>query len=267
MKSKRVVIISDLHCGHVAGLTPPGWQLQPIKTTKEEMGKHKKWVKLERALWDKYVQLIRRIRPIDLLVVNGDCIDGRGEKSAGVELITTNRNEQCNMAVKCIRRWHAPKIIMTYGTDYHVGSGEDYEDIIAETVGSDKIGAHEWVNVNGMILDLKHHINSSSVPHASGTAVMRDALWNSLWAEKQEQPKADMIVRSHVHQYFRFETAIWSGLITPALQGMGSRYGSRRMSKRVDWGLFWMDVRGKYDYDPHPEITRFHEQSAKAIKI
>ncbi|MFV0422206.1 hypothetical protein [Oleidesulfovibrio sp.] len=26
---KRIVILSDLHCGHLAGLTPPGWQLPP----------------------------------------------------------------------------------------------------------------------------------------------------------------------------------------------------------------------------------------------
>lgn len=266
-RSLRVALIADMHCGHVAGLTPPGWQLRPTEPDGAMSGKREKWVALERALWARYRALVAKIGPVDLLIVVGDCIDGRGPKTGGTELITTDRNQQVEMAVRCIEEWRAGKIVMVYGTDYHVGEYENYEDAIHDKIKADKIGAHEWVDVRGLVLDVKHHVSSSSVPHTQGTAISRDALWNAIWAARQEQPQADMIVRAHIHSYFRFETALWSGLTMPALQGMGCRFGQRRCSRTVDWGLVWMDVRGKHDYDFHPEIVRFEEQQAKAIKV
>jgi hypothetical protein len=156
---------------------------------------------------------------------------------------------------------------MVYGTDYHTGNYENFEDVVAKDAGAAKIGAHEWVDVNGLVIDVKHHVGSSAVPHTQGTAILRDSLWNTLWAAREEQPQSDLIVRGHIHSYFRYETALWSGVTLPALQGMGCRFGQRRCSRTVDWGLVWLDVRGKRDYDFHPEIVRFEEQKAKVLKI
>jgi predicted phosphodiesterase len=267
MKSKRVAIIADLHCGHLAGLTPPSWQLRADGQEGAMAGKRRKWADLERALWRRYVTLARKLGKVDVLIIAGDCIAGREEKTGSTELVATDRNQQVEIAVRCIQEIEARKIVMVYGTDYHVGSYENYEDAVAEMVGAAKIGAHEWVDVNGLILDVKHHVGSSSVPHTQGAAITREALWNALWAERREQPQSDIIVRGHVHSYYRFETAIWSGVTLPALQGMGCRFGQRRCSRTVDWGLVWLDVRSRDDYDFHPEIVRFQEQSAKAIVI
>lgn len=263
----RVAIISDLHCGHVAGLTPPGWQQRPVDDRDVLAGKRNKWARLQAALWRRYDAIARKIGRVDLLIVAGDCIDGRGEKSGSTELLVVDRNQQAEMAAHCIRRIDARKIVMVYGTDYHTGAYENFEDNVADAVGAAKIGAHEWVDVRGMVIDVKHHVNGSTVPHTQGTSIMRDALWGSLWAERQEQPRSDMIVRAHVHSYFRFETAAWSGVTMPALQGMGCRFGQRRCSRTVDWGMVWLDVRGRGDYDFHPEIVRFEEQATKALKI
>ena len=52
-------------------------------------------------------KIVRDLQPVHLLLVGGDCIDGRGEKSGSTELITVNRNEQCQMAAECIRVWRA----------------------------------------------------------------------------------------------------------------------------------------------------------------
>jgi hypothetical protein len=263
MKPKRVAIISDLHCGHKAGLTPPHWQLTPADTT----GKRNKWVKVERALWREYDRRVKAVGPVDLLIVAGDCIDGRGPKTGGTELITTNRDEQCEMAEYCINRWQAKKIVMVYGTDYHTGEYEDYEDQIAKAVKAAKIGAHEWVSVNGLVFDIKHFISVAEAPHTSMTPVMRDALWNQLWVASREQPDADIIIRAHVHTYQQFKTALWAGITMPALQGLGCRFGSRKCSRRVDWGFVWFDVTDKHNYVIHEEIAVIKEQLPKVIKI
>jgi hypothetical protein len=109
-----------------------------------------------------------------------------------------------------------------------------------------KIGDHEWPTVNGLVFDLKHHVGSSGVPHTRATPVKRDELWNLLWAEAGDQPRGQFIVRSHVHYC---EGAYkWIGpkrveaMTTPALQAMGTRYGARRCSGIVNWGLLVFDI-------------------------
>ena len=75
MPTKRVVVISEEHCGHLAGLTPPQWQVayKPKSDTKRN-----KWAKLQRDLWGFYEKTIEELQPIDILINNGDAIDGRG---------------------------------------------------------------------------------------------------------------------------------------------------------------------------------------------
>ena len=152
-KTRRVLTLGDFHCGHVAGLTPPHWQRKAVVEEDDVTTKWNKWCRLETALWAEWTKIRKKIGKVDVLLVNGDCIDGRGERSGGTELITTNRTEQCDMAEYIIRQVGADKVIMTYGTAYHSGGFEDWEDAIATNIGADKIGAHEWFDVNGLIFE------------------------------------------------------------------------------------------------------------------
>ena len=262
MATKKVVIISDLHSGHVVGLTPPEWQLKPVKHDR----KHNKHIYIQQALWREYVKMVRKIGRVDVLIVNGDCIEGKGEKSGGTELITTDRSKQCEIAIGCINRINADKIFMTYGTPYHTGATEDWEDKIHDDLHAEKIGSHEWISVNGCIFDCKHNIGSSSIPHGIATPLLRDRVWNALWALRDEQPHGDIIVRSHVHIYCRIDTADYEALSTPALQGMGSKFGSRKCSRTVDFGIVWWMVKSKNERDYYREIVKIPEQRAKVTR-
>ena len=130
-KQKRLVVISDLHCGHAVGLTPPAWQWAVDGDTTEHRAK---FGRVQREVWDWYSQTIGSLRPIDILAVNGDAIDGTGVRSGGTELLTTDRQVQTDMAVKSIQEASAKTIVMTYGTAYHTGDAEDWEDRVAEHV-------------------------------------------------------------------------------------------------------------------------------------
>lgn len=236
---KRIAIISDLHCGHFAGLTPPAWH---VNGSRERFGR---WEAQQKLMWTQYVRMMKALQPIHLLIVNGDGIDGKGYRSQGTELIVADRNEQCDMAVKCIQVAKAKHVLMTYGTAYNTGDGEDWELNVAERVGADKIGSHEWADVNGCIFDLKHHVGGSTIPHGRATPILREKLWNAIWADKRLQPDATIVIRSHVHYY----VAAWqNGVLainTAGLQGYGSKYGSRRVSGTVDVGLEALDVDDK----------------------
>ncbi len=269
---KRIVLIGDFHCGHRAGLTPPEYRYRAA--SRDHIWQ--KFTSVEKECWDRYIQIIKRLRPIDCLVVNGDGIDGRGERSGGVELITSDRSEQCEMAEVCIEKWDAPKIVIARGTPYHTGEKESWEDIVAKSLRKKgyevKIGDHEWVDVNGHIFDCKHHIGGSGVPHGRLTAIGRDEVWNALWHEAGLQPRADHVIRSHVHYH------VWGGRMVggkpvefvtlPALQAMGTRFGARKCSGTVDWGVIAFDVDKEGDVIcEHKHVVTLESTKAKAYRV
>jgi len=258
MDGKTVVAISDLHCGHRVGLTPPRFQIDPSRG---------KWGHVEAQLWEAYTGMIDRRGHIDILIVNGDCIEGKGVRSGGTEIIEADRNKQCEMAIECINYAKASKVIMTYGTGYHTGSNEDFEDTIAREINAEKIGGQEWVDVNGLIFDIKHKTGSTTVPYSKGTAISKDRLWNLLWAEHDEQPLADILIRSHVHYFFFCGGDNWLGVVTPALQGQGSKFGSRICQGHVDFGLTYYHIKGKGDYTWGWDIARVASQKQHPIRL
>jgi hypothetical protein len=271
---KRVAIISDTHCGHQTGLTPPDWQAIP---STEHTELNRKLYDFRVEAWEAYQRDVESLQDhrIDCVIANGDMKDGRSERQGGLETLHLDRNIQAKMAVKCIEIWEPRKVVIVRGTDYHTGQVEQWEDIIADTLSykgiETKIGDHEWVDVNGFVFDCKHHIGGSTIPHGRYTAAAKEDLWNLLWNEAGLAPRGDMIVRSHVHYH------IWGGrqvgtkekwfMTTPGLQGW-TRYGGKRCSGTVNWGFMAFDIddSGKV-IAWHKRISVLETMKAKVWKV
>jgi len=232
----RLLATGDWHSGHQVGLSPPEYH---SPTTSEH--KYIKLANVRRDVWNWFDRSLKPYRPIDILILNGDALDGKGERSGGTEQIMSDRNGQCNIGYKAIEFIDPSIIRMTYGTPYHVGQGEDWEDVLAEKAGA-KIGSHEWFEVNGVIIDCKHKIGSSQIPHGRFTPIAREILWNREWAADGSQPKADILLRSHVHYFSPLEYEGCIGMTLPAMQGFGSKFGSRQCSGRVHIGFVIFDI-------------------------
>ena len=234
MSFKRVLTVADFHCGSEPGLTPPPWQ-------QTELGGE---------LWEAFEEMIEPIRPIDILVGNGDMIDGKSSRWGGTDVITTDRVEQVEMAVEVINFIDAEENYFTYGTPYHTGKDEDFEAIIASNVGG-TIEGQLWLEVYGVMFDVKHFVPGSNVPHGRHTSVAKDRLWNLLWADIEQQPRSDILIRSHVHYHSYCGGSNWVAMTTPALQGLGCKFGSRIPSGTVDFGITWFDVYddGSFSWD------------------
>ncbi len=254
-KTKRVVVISDLHCGHRFGLVPPAWQLRNNVSVQ-----HKDITKIEKRMWQQYKSLADELSPVDVLFVLGDCVDGKAMRSGSTELITADRNEQVDMACEAIKIWNAPKIRMVHGTPYHVGTEEDWETIVAEKLQSGysiprsvTIKDHDWININGVIFDIKHHTGSSSNPYGRHTPLARTRIWNLLHDERKTQPKSKVFLRGHVHYFSKCEDVMWMGATMPSLQAAGTKYGGRLCEGTVDVGVIHFDVEvdGTYAMKPH----------------
>jgi predicted phosphodiesterase len=260
---KRVLVISDLHCGHRAGLTPPSWQYKENDLDYERS----KFGEIQKSIWDFYSSEIEKLQPIDSLFVMGDCIDGKGEKSGGTELIEVDRLKQTDIATECINFVKAKHIVIIRGTPYHVGKEEDFENVIAKNVNATKIGDHEWIDINGLVFDLKHFVSSSVIPHGRHTAISRDKLWNLLWAERNGQPKSDILIRGHVHYFGYSGNSRSLNINMPALQGWGSKFGTKIPSGIVDIGLLYFDIESRDEWSWYPIILESELLTVETLKL
>lgn len=263
-KDKFGIMMGDLHCGHVVGLTPTAWQYNPE-------GWREKFANTQRACWNWFTNEIKSLgRTPDILIVNGDSVDGKGKRSGGTEQITTSMDVQCDMACHVINTVKArnTKLLMTYGTAYHTGDEEDYEAVIANECRAKEIGGHVFADINGVVFDIKHKVGSSGIPHGRSTALKKSQLWNSIWSEADEQPKSDVLVRSHVHYHSAsYDPDFGWAMTLPALQGFGSKYGSRQCEGRVHFGFVTFEVSGDGTFSWQPHIAKLAVHKSEAIKI
>lgn len=246
---KRVVVVSDLHCGHIVGLTPPDWDGEMPDRPVEYLAKAYQ----QRCLiWEFYAKTLAELQPIHTLICNGDAIEGSNERVAGRELHVPDKDEQAEMATACLQEARAKHVLLSYGTGYHTGKDVDFEKMVAKRVGADKVESVGHLQVNDVFINYRHYIPGSQVPHTRNTAISREHLWNILWAARDEYPRADIILRSHVHYFTYTGDGTWLGIVTPGFQGYGSIFGARHMSGTVDIGLVFFDIpdKGKdYGFD------------------
>jgi hypothetical protein len=89
-------------------LTPPPWQFREGQTPERDLlGQY------QAAAWTRYKAAVKKAGKVDALFVLGDCIDGR---ETGRQLVSEDREDQCEIAKECIRLWKAPSVVMVYGT-------------------------------------------------------------------------------------------------------------------------------------------------------
>lgn len=238
-RGKRVLIVSDFHAGHEVGLTPPKWNPE---SEADHSSRYRAY------MWDRYAETVKSLKPIDVLICNGDAIDGRGERSGSLELIVLDRDLQAQMAAEAIKIADAGKVYIARGTDYHVGPDESWENLVAERTGAERVGDVLNLDVNGLMFNIKHHIGGSQTPIGRTTPLTREAVWNALWSVRQGFTLADVLIRSHVHYHAYVGGPQWLALTTPGLQGYGTRYGERRLSGLIDFGMVVFDVVSKEDF-------------------
>ena len=255
---KRLLVLADRHVGHRVGLT------HPMDNPKMEENLIA-WEYRE-FLYDWFQKEVKALGKIDVTVENGDAIDGKGPKSGGTEQIEMDRHAQAKMAYNGVKWIRTKEYRMVYGTGYHTGNLEDYEDVVANLLGCPKPSGTLDLEINGVVFNFKHKVGGSSIPHGRATAQLRDKVWSRQWADRGEYPDCDVQVRSHNHYFGYGGDAEFLWIATPALQGYGwNKYGTRIMSGTVDYGFVHFDITDKGDVTWAPHILRMPYQAPETL--
>lgn len=224
MTQKTVAVLSDIHTGHRLAVCPPQFI--------DSDGGIYKANRVQKALFEAWYNVVKAWPKPDILIVNGEPIDGQQPKDKGVEAWTTNYLDQIKASVQLVRMFGAKKIYVTRGSNYHVNvDGLSVEELFGEKVGAEKVDGNFvspelFLEVGGVNFSFAHHISGS----VSGwiyrsTPAAKEMLLLHLNASHKHP--FDILVRSHNHYFWVVQSTSKMAVLTPGWQ-LQTWYNYRR---------------------------------------
>lgn len=229
-KELTVVAIGDLHAGSRVAVCPPD------SPTADGGIYHPSPAQL--ALYRDYKLLTTQWANPDVLICNGDMIEGQARKESGVPCWSNDLDDQLRAAATLIKMWNAKEIYMINGTGYHVDAGgKSLENTLGKKVGAKLVGPNEddfsseevFVKVGGLTFHACHHISIGTGWYKT-TPLARELVFALL--NETDFYKVDVILRSHVHYFVGVEFHRQRGYIIPCWQ-LRTRY----MIKKSSFGM------------------------------
>jgi hypothetical protein len=250
-----VLVVSDLHCGSIYGMLPPGFQTSDGKTLGQNPGQAYLW-KCWQFLCDRVAKL-----PVAAVVVNGDVIDGRQQAQRGTELALPMIEDQSAAAEAALAHLKAalgsrPKFYFTQGTEYHDAKAGREVEVVARALSATPysgLGTGRYcrevldLEIDGVVCNFAHGISVSGGLYRA-TSPDREAVWSALAGKEGKMPRADALVRSHAHYFVHVEHQTKHAVICPAWQ-LQTRFMRKnsvyRMIPDIGAILLWIDGEAK----------------------
>ena len=251
---KRIAVVSDLQCGSIFGMLPADFMTSEGIPKLQNAGQRYLW-----ECWMDFAECLKAFKP-DAILCNGDMIDGPQRAQEGTELSLPLLFDQQEAAVKCLKvlKKKAPdaKWYFTQGTEYHVGRAALHEEHVAKELGGQRyqsvgtgVYVREilWLDVEGVIIEASHHIGVSQGFYRL-TQLDKEMQWSAMAAKDNSKgiPKADLLIRSHVHNFQHAEHASKEGLVTPCWQ-LQTRFMRKNSTYRMlpDVGGVFIEIDGQ----------------------
>ncbi len=263
---KTILVLSDLHCGSIFGLLPPGVATSDGRVTTLNAPQEYLWWR-----WDVSLPQELRTRHIDYVVVNGDVIDGRQDKRMGTELalpVFADQAAAAEIALRQLRKkagLESAQWLFIQGTEYHDGCSGREVEVVARALSAARYTGLGVGYMSHEVLDLEPIGTNTIINFAHGTSVAtgfyrttpadREGIWSALAGKEGKMPKADAVVRAHAHNFVHVEHASKHIVIGPCWQ-LQTRYMRRHSVYRMipDIGVFLLHVDGKAKLDGRDPI-------------
>ena len=259
---KTVLVLSDLHVGHRLGVCPPQFIDSDGGTYKAN--------RVQKALFEAWYEVVKAWPKPDILVINGEPIDGQQPKDQGIEAWTTDYGDQMKASIQLVKMFGAKKIYLTRGSNYHVNlGGKSIEELYGERVRAEEVDGRFvspelFLEVDGVTFNFAHHIAGSLSGWMYRSTPPAKEMMLAQLNQSHKWP-FDILIRSHNHYYWAIESASKLAMLTPAWQ-LQTWYGLRRTSAGSipDIGAVRFKVgEGRYAY----EKMLFKLNEAKPPKV
>lgn len=249
---KRVVAIGDLHVGSLVALAGP----EADRPGDSFRG-------IRRRLFAAWREAIKHAGRPDVLVVNGDLVEGQNRKGGGIGVWSCDLLEQADHCCELLRMWRAKRIVVVRGSPYHVEAGhsgvqvEEYIGRRLNAVENDgQASAWEWyLDVEGVCFHVSHRIAVSRVFHYQSTPTARQLLQARLNDRLRHLVnscgrKIQIVLRGHAHYYNTVGYSGCDGFVLPCWKAYDDyllKTGPLDISPDIGYVEFECD-KGSYRY-------------------
>jgi len=212
---KDILILSDMHVGSLWGLWPPDFEADDPRSD-NRLRFHQNHT--QKQLWKHWKDMVAKVNP-EIIIFNGDLIDGQQRKSIGREVVTSRLETQIAACIDIIRTLPEVPMYFTQGTDYHeMPDGSAVEHYIAKEFNGE-FGDDLLIDECGIRMHVGHAISTSSSSWQYWpTALSRDLLLLALHSSDQKYGSVDVAIRSHRHNFCGAIFKNQIGVITPCWQ-------------------------------------------------
>lgn len=203
--TKRILVLSDIHVGSRFGLWHPDYESEKVNKVKLNP--------IQRQLWKYFNVMIEELRLIepDLVILNGDLVDGANPRMAGYGLVTSNVDDQAacfERLYKMLPVKNPRKCYVTVGSDYHEIKYASVHRMIAENLTGDPdeyfLGEGKELHVGPYVIDVAHGSSKAFIYIEQMLGRIRMFMLSA--AELFKASYADLIVRSHLHFFVEIKT-------------------------------------------------------------
>lgn len=230
---KSILIVSDTHIGGAFGSFPSNFKTSTGSILSLNRG--------QQYLLDCWKDILKRIpKKLDLLIINGDTVEGQNKFVMARNLSEVDPLWQ----VRAAEQWYMPLVkraketIMTVGSTYHSGKGGTYEELLAERLGARKKNnrsASAWWRFyfpgeDGHYFDVAHRQSYTIRYRSMPLERELDFLLNRFARKRMSPPKKIIIIRSHTHTGFRVWEENWATVISTPCMKIQDAYAQTSIS-------------------------------------
>lgn len=201
-ESTSVLIVGDLHVGSLNA--PMSDDINITDSLSNETLKYNP-SHLQKYLYENFAKLAYS-KPWDYVVVNGDVCAGCNKGDEGRYVWSADLAFQAEAATQMLKKIDCGKMFFTMGTPYHSESDRPLEQIVAEKLQVYGIKTEFSYDLLCQIMNWNIHFGHCM--DWKGSVV--DAIGRELGTLG-----ADLVVRSHRHEYAYVEKGKRKGVVTP----------------------------------------------------
>jgi hypothetical protein len=268
--NKRILVINDIHDGSIHAICSEN----PIAE-----GKRYRPNPSQKRLLNGWKQCIKMFKnnPPDIIIINGEPIDGNNKKGFSKELWSQELTDQVRDFKKLfdmIPQKKNTKIYLTRGSSYHIDiEGTPIEEFVGDYIGAEtynnlKSNYHLQFRINGKLLSFAHETGYSKNLPARGNRLVSEYTTHAATVDSKD--RWDFSIRAHVHQIVeRGIGSVWNGISCPCWKYSLGDYFERHgpNGTPADIGMTMIDVSDKGNITYEFLIPSNVELKNKVIKI
>jgi hypothetical protein len=186
--------------------------------------------------WIDLCKFLRHWKP-NLLLLNGDLIDGPNYRLGGRYLSTTSMSEQAECALALLKMipLESGEIYGVGGGDYSSGEFIDSHQMIVESLGGSYSDDQLFLDAKGHTMHLSHGSSTAFVYYEQVLA--REGMFADQTSVSGKTPDVEIVLRAHWHKWIHIQRS-WKGdtdrhiIVGPGFQGQ-DEYMAKRSPLRL----------------------------------